>query len=167
MGSIWFWKKRGILLSHNAFRYFRNKTFPSALTHKKYISALWTLKDTHPGCNASDEGGWWAAGGTGLLHHLDKPRLLLLSAAHRSALLLSSVTWSHHRACFAPFQIIVRQCKPRRKQSLFWAETGSFDSRNTNVHRSNLCRSPCHPRSSNPHFLLYNAYSNTVGSHNG
>lgn len=36
MGFIWFWKKWGILVSHHEFWYFRNKTVPSALTHKKY-----------------------------------------------------------------------------------------------------------------------------------
>ena len=136
-------------------------------TNNTHIRVLWTLKDIHLGCNTWDEGGWWAAGGTGLLHHLDKPCRMLLSAAHRSGLLLSSVTWSHLCACFAPFQITVHQCKLQRKQSMFWAETGSLDSRNTNVHRSHLCCCSCLPRGSDPPFLLYNAYSSTVGSHDG
>lgn len=102
------------------------------LSHTKNIdiNVLWTLKGIHPGCNTLDKERWWAIGGTGLLHHLDKYCFMPLSAAHRSCLLLSSVSWSHHHACFAAFQVTVHQCKLQRKQSLFWAETGSLDSRN-------------------------------------
>lgn len=137
------------------------------LSHTKNtdINVLWTLKGIHPGCNTLDKGRWWAIGGTGLLHHLDKYCFMPLSAADRSCLLLSSVSWSHHHACFAAFQVTVHQCKLQRKQSLFWAETSSLDSRNTNVHRRNLCHPPCHPPNSDLLFLLYNAYSSTVSSH--
>lgn len=69
---------------------------------------------------------------------------MLLSLTRRSGLLLSSITWSHHHACFASFQITVHQCKPQTKESLFWAETRPWLQRHKCLQKSFVLLSAIH-----------------------